>query len=156
MRWLFFVFIPSLLSASSLELDPQSWKLGYEATDDSMSLYEYTLNNETVDNWTELVTIHYSPPLQITLARYFNQCLTFLRHLSSEYPLNTRIISSSKTSLFFEWWINEGSLAQHEWCSIISAPDALFLVRYTTKKLDKVEEIRPLWEKLLSEVELFE
>ena len=43
---------------------------------------------------------------------------------------------------------------QHEWYRIIVSDDDMFFVRYTTRKLDEVEVVRPIWEEKLSQAYL--
>ncbi len=40
-----------------LPLDGSKWEIGYKAGDKTQLIFEYVLQGETVENWTELVTI---------------------------------------------------------------------------------------------------
>lgn len=51
------------VSQDYINLDNRKWVLGWSSPDKSMIFDEYVLKGETVDDWSELLTIQYFPGL---------------------------------------------------------------------------------------------
>lgn len=139
----------------STAADGRNWKLGYNAKNDQMSLSEYTIEGETLENWTELVSVMAVWPAEITLEQYFDSFTTSLKKLIPDGNIQSKIINRGPNTLLAEWWLDDKSPnAQHEWIQLFRGPSTIYSLRYTTKKLDAVEAKRPIWEKILREAKL--
>lgn len=139
----------------STDADGRNWKLGYNVKNDQMSLSEYIIEGETLENWSELVSIMAIWPADITLEQYFDSFVISLKKLIPDNNIQTKIIARGPNTLLAEWWLDEkSSNAQHEWIQLFRDASTIYSLRYTTKKLDTVEAKRPIWEKILKEAKL--
>lgn len=128
------------------------WHMDYECYDGPYGISEMTIEGETVHGWSELVTVQKNPRFNAPLEKFYSLMISGLQSTCPDYPVLHRLIFEDENSIFFEWWIDEPYYdAQHEWCRVILSDVDCFIIRYTTKKLDKVEDIRPIWEKRLME-----
>ena len=131
-------------------LDVAKWKQAFKNSNEQASIVEFTLKNENVNNWTELVTVQKFPPFESSVDQYYLLFVETLKKSVSPDPAYSRIINKKENSLLFEWWIPENSsFAQHEWFKLIKTPSSILILRYTTKKLEQVEKVRKNWEKIL-------
>lgn len=135
-------------------LDLRDWKQAYKNSNDFGAIVEFTLKNETVHNWSELVTVQKLPPIEGTVDQYYRIFMDNLKSTVSPNQAYSRIIKKGDDYLFFEWWISHGIFAQHEWFKLIKSPCFTWILRYTTKNLDQVEKIRDQWEKIVDSAEV--
>lgn len=132
-------------------LDTSQWKQAFKNSNEQASIVEFTLKDENVDNWSELVTVQKFPPIASSVEQYYLEFLRSLKKAVSPAQVYSRVINKKNNSLLFEWWISDGSQAQHEWFKLIETPHSTMILRYTTKKLDQVEKVRSKWEKILDD-----
>lgn len=139
----------------SLDQDGRKWKMGYNAKNDQISIVEYVLENESIENWSELVTTQSSVNIKISLEEFFD---AFIKQLKESVPgskVNARIISRGPNNLFGEWWIHDDSKDdQHEWFQLFKEGDTIAILRYTTKNLNNLEGKRKVWEHILGTAKL--
>lgn len=134
----------------SIQEDGRSWKVGHEDKNDQASITEYILENETPQNWTELVTVHYFKDLDVAPKIYWDLFTEELKKNAGEHKVNLKIINEEPNSLFGEWWIQDGTATdQHEWIRIFVKGKNLAILRYTTKNLKNVEANRKTWEHII-------
>ncbi|MGE4573189.1 hypothetical protein [Parachlamydia sp.] len=135
--------------------DDREWKEDFQSNDQIGSITEYTLKNETVTDWSELVTVQKLIPIKVSAYDYY---LDFVKGLKKEVnPLEVRsqVLKQSEDDILFEWSISgRDGLSQHEWFRLIKTPQSTWVLRYTTKKLQDVEKQRPIWEKILNSATL--
>ncbi len=137
------------------ELTDTRFHVDYTASNEHSSIYEMTIEGETVNNWSELVTIQKIPRINAPFEDFYKYFTVGLRRDNPDYSCGSRIISSNENSIFFEWWLEgKGPNAQHEWYRMIQNSKDCFILRYTTKKLGQVEKIRSTWEKCLQEAHI--
>ncbi|MBS4168627.1 hypothetical protein [Parachlamydia sp. AcF125] len=130
--------------------DNREWKAGFQRSDPISSITEYTLNDEAVDNWTELVTVQKLVPITISAYEYYAEFIKSLKKGVNPAEVKSNVLKQKENDLLFEWAIpGNGPLAQHEWFRLIKTPQSTWVLRYTTKKLNEVEKQRPIWEKIL-------
>lgn len=130
--------------------DDREWIKGFEQNEKGSSIVEYTLKGETVDNWNELVSVQKLIPIS-SLDLYHEVFIKKLGESVNPEKVESKIITKNDDSMLFEWWINKGADAQHEWFKLIQTPESTLVLRYTTKKLGDVDKIRPTWEKILND-----
>lgn len=130
--------------------DDRTWEKGFEQNEKDSSIIEYTLKGETVNDWTELVSVQKLIPIS-SKDLYYNIFIQKLKESVSPEKVESKIISKNDDSMVFEWWIDKGPEAQHEWFKLIQTPDSTLVLRYTTKKLDQIDKIRDTWEKILKD-----
>lgn len=130
--------------------DDRDWEKGFDDTNAEGSILEFTLKGESVDNWSELISVQRFTNVNASTNEYYKLFIKELEKAVKPDEVHTRLISRDKDSIFFEWWIDKGSKsAQHEWFRLFKTPDSILVLRYTTKQLDDVEKVRPTWEKIL-------
>lgn len=139
----------------SFAKDSRNWKLGYEANNQNMSIKEYVPDNETVDNWTELFTIHSYYNIAVAVDKYYDAFINELQKMVPDNKIDHRIIKKDDHSLLGEWWIQDNSPnAQHEWLRVITDGHDVVVLRYTTRKSGNLESDRKIWEEILSNARL--
>lgn len=134
------------------KFDERPWKKAFEDSTENATIIEYTLQGETTDNWTELVSLQRLVPIDATPEEYYNEFVKKIKETVTPAQVDSRVINSSENSIFFEWSVAKDShYAQHEWFKLFKTPLSTLVLRYTTKKLNDVEKERPVWEKILNE-----
>lgn len=154
---------PEMLKASidicqdeiEFTFDNRKWKKDYEQKAQEAAIIEFTLENESVQNWSELVTIQKFIPLNIAVEDYYKEYLKLLKQSVNPSTVDSKILSQDENSIFFEWWIDDqGPNAQHEWFKLFKSPNAYYAFRYTTKKMDKIGKAGESWKKIISDSKL--
>jgi hypothetical protein len=126
------------------------WHVDYTAFDGPYGIQEMTIEGENVNNWSELITIQKIPLSNKPLKDLYSLVIQGLQSTVYDGIIQHHLIDQDETSIFFEWWIDHPSRhAQHEWQRLIKSDVDLFIVRYTTKKLDTIETVRTEWEERL-------
>ncbi|KAF3361794.1 Uncharacterized protein PHSC3_001649 [Chlamydiales bacterium STE3] len=135
--------------------DDRQWKKSFEESNEESSIIEFTLENESIKNWSELVSVQRFTNIHVSLNEYYKILVAKLKELSYPYEAHMQIINRAPDSLLAEWWIDKGSpLAQHEWLRMFKTPSSIMLLRYTTKQLNEVEKVRRTWEKILNDASI--
>jgi hypothetical protein len=137
-----------------LPLDGRQWKVGYKAEDRAQVIFEYVLQGETVENWTELVTIQsfdkqyikFPPPetaMNLLKERMVQRCPTV------EWNVNER----TKESILYEWRIKNcpPNPDQMEIARLIEGKWNRYRVAYATKVSELPQRKRTDWIKSLRE-----
>lgn len=139
----------------STEADGRNWKLGYNAKNDQMSLSEYIIEGESLENWTELVSVMAVWPSDMTLEQYFDSFVQNLKKLIPSSEIQAKIIERGPNTLLAEWWLDDKSPnSQHEWIQLFRGSSTIYSLRYTTKNLESIDAKRPIWEKILKDAKL--
>ena len=134
-----------------LKVDGRDWKLGHEAKEDGRLIREYVLENENVNNWTELFSIQQFSDIPISPQEFFKLFVDGLKLAVPQNKVESRVVSESPDALLGEWWVLDKSANdQHEWIKIFKQGDEMLIVRYTTKKTDNVDAARKKWEYILT------
>lgn len=152
-------FVLSLASGEAKEVkqpiqfsfDDRQWEQGFTDSKGELLMTEYTPKGESIENWSELVTVQKFPALNITPDQFYQEFLKNLRATVSPVEVKTRMISQNHDSMLFEWWIEGNTpFAQHEWFRLFVRPDATLVLRYTTKKTADLDKVGETWTKLLN------
>ncbi len=124
----------------SLTLFTDKWTFDNKYENEQCSSYFYTIEGETVNNWTELLTTINMNRINITLESY---CTDMLSAIQSNHPnetIDSQVIDEDETSLFFEWWTkNQSKNPRHDWIRIINGEEKTFVICYSAKKLGDIE-----------------
>lgn len=131
----------------SLKGDDKMWKIGSQFHVDSQEIAQYIPENETINNWTELFTIQTMENARLDPLNVFHLLLKELGNIGSGANIvGHRIISNDDRGLLAEWWIDQQAPTdQHEWIRIFNAGSSTAILRYTTKKTDKLDESAKVW-----------
>lgn len=132
--------------------DGRRWKKGCIEQNERVSLTEYTLDSETKENWSELVTTQYFvAQADVCLETFFSNVIAELIKNKPQNKIKSRIINISSDQILAEWWIEEkSSNDQHEWVQIFQKNRNIGILRYTTKRMDLVNSRGKVWEDILS------
>ena len=120
------------------------WERLFESEDGS--LIEYGRPGETPQDWTEIFMIQVLPDAEELSP--IDHCRAMVENLGQIYyalPLEYRLNSCDDTSFFLEWWCHEKPLRQHEWIKVIKREGQVYLIRFTTKRLSDLDEIKVMW-----------
>lgn len=135
------------------EFDGREWKVGYQAGNSKEIISEWVVNNETVEDWNELLTTHFhyhNMPI-----RRFSSLMQEL--LGNDCPtLEIQIISEEDSRILFEWLHNgcRGHDAQREIRKLLKGTDGVYMLAYAVKEKEYSEMIYQRWMKIIMEAEL--
>ena len=117
---------------------------------------EFVLPGETVDNWTELVTVQTMPGFQ-ERGTAESLSLEFKEKLLKSCPKATwTVLHEDKNDFTFEWQTTgcKGWDNQYEVSRIITGKTAMHRVAYANRKLPISEDKRHQWIDLLGKASL--
>ena len=128
----------------SLDKDNKRWKIVNQTDFSGQRIVQYVPEGETSNNWTELFTI------QLVEGRLVPPNIYDL--LLKIWP-KWALVTTCATEL--SAWIQRGSLpnggwtplspiSEHEWVRIFNADEFTIIIRYTTKKTDKLEDAQKI------------
>lgn len=138
---------PSVLFAATdtpkgIPFDGRSWIVGSHDANEQQAITEYVPEGETVDNWTELVTISEFFGLQEQVTPI--QLMTSMMQMAEENCTGVKknILQSEGTdSVIFEWEtqgckaeIPGGSAPEFDISRIIVGKDRIFIMQHASKK----------------------
>ena len=133
-----FIMMTYSVSASQVlnpAFDDRNWKVGNQAAEGTDMIIEYVLEEETTENWTELVTVHRFLGLQkqMTLEQYVDNVKAEL--LKTCPALNWYVIGLGEEDLMYAWRIQNcaGQPDQYEITRITWDNEAVHVIRYTHK-----------------------
>lgn len=136
-----------------LHFDNRNWEVGYEAANEQQSIAEYVLKGETVHSWTELFSLQTFFGLQqITTPKKFMEEMKN----NMKPSLQWNMLRKEENDVLYEWKVtNDPEVEdQHEIARIISGKEAIYSIRYTTKKIPVSRKVRKEWIDLLNMVKL--
>lgn len=125
--------------------DGREWTQGYKAP----GIVEFVVDGQSVENWKELFTIQFFTKIDMTLPDYYEGFIEGLKTKTKD-KVTSNIIESNENMIFFEWSIDQGPEAQHEWALVRKVdPNLITVMRYTTKNLGEVDNMRGTWSDIL-------
>jgi len=134
-----------------LTFDGRVWNIGYQASNFQGSIIEYVLNDESINNWTELVTIQTFLGLQknASAQAFADQTKEKLKQQCPD--LKWIILKQTEDDVMYEWSIKNcpADKDQHEIARIIKGQYGMYIFHYVTKKMPIDPKIRNEWIKLI-------
>ena len=136
-----------------LLLEGRTWKLGHRQERQGNFIYEFVQENETVENWTELITIqgfanaipakHFARRLEQSLRREVKGELT--------WNILEEKVEGTKSGMIYEFIVLNDPREddQHEVGVIYSDPEGLYVFHYVTKKAPMSEPEKLKWINIL-------
>ena len=124
--------------------DSREWRVGYQADNRQQAVREYVLPGQTVHNWRELVTSHYSVQ-QVAVSAMFEEMKL---RLSRDCPsLRVSIIEESADNILYEWQHDgcQGYPPQHELRRITRSLNGTLMLSYVAKTPQLSAETRSTW-----------
>lgn len=140
--------------------DNREWELGWtieqeaNAPKNGQIYEEYVLKGETVQNWSELVTIQFFPDLnkKTTLENF--EALN-KKELSKTCPsVKWRSLSNTEDERIWEWDVKDCKAAadQSDLTRIVKTDKGVFVFHYGIKKSPMPEDKKKEWEKNLKAI----
>lgn len=129
------------------KLDNKSWNFGSQTRMGTFLVPK----GQTVQNWTELITIQSYPNYKKTSAKEFMN--HFLAHMQKNEPtVKSKYISSSPTNAVAEWSIANSQRCpnQHGLERAMRGPQALHVIHYAVKTNKWAEADRNKWLNILN------
>lgn len=146
-----FCCAPCYAESVELHFDNRLWEVGYRAQNEKQGLIEYVLKGETVESWTELVSLQFFSGLQAKTTP--EEFIVFTKRTIEERcpTVKWNVIRTSDTDALFEWEAtNSPKIAdQHEICRIIIGAEGVHIIHYATKKTPLPLDKRIEWIALL-------
>jgi len=136
--------------------DQRTWHLGSMEIPGVQQPKEFVLPGETVDNWTELVTVQLMPGFQ-ERATAESAALEFKQKVLTPCPKATwTVLQEGKTDFTYEWQTTgcKGWDNQYEVSRIIAGKTAMHRIAYTNRKLPIPEDQRRQWIDLIGKASL--
>lgn len=136
-----------------LVLDGRTWKLGHRQEKQGNFILEFVQNNETVENWTELITVQgFSDPIPAKqFARGLEQSLR--QNVKGELTWNILDdkVEGTKSGVVYEFIVRNDPQEddQHEVGVIYSDEEGVFVFHYVTKKSPMSESEKLKWINIL-------
>ena len=144
--------MPCCAEEVAFQFDGREWGLGYSDENEFEGIQEYVLLGETVNHWTELVTIQAFFGLQekTTPAKYMDGMMEQLKKICPNIMVRT--VRQGENDVMLEWEVKDcpGQENQYEIDRIISGKKAIWYLHYATKKLPILPERRDKWMILLN------
>lgn len=144
-------------SSTTITIADKQWKLGFKDENKDSLIQEYVINNETVNNWTELFTFRkfkFAFPTQVTPDVFAENQLTALKSKGYQY-LYTKHETSPQESIVEFRITSPVDDQQDELQRIIKTPNGEFIIlHYAVRKSDMTELERQKWITALKNIDL--
>lgn len=136
----------------TVDLDGRGWSVAYRANNRYTATAEYTLPNERIQEWTELVSIQRMHRMGIKdpdLEQVAEGMMTNLRKTNPDAEY--RFLEKDDDSVLLEWKTagNENGAAQHEIVRLFKSSRDLHRIAYVQKTDSLDKETRERWVKIL-------
>lgn len=139
-----------------LYFDEREWSLGADNSKNNL-FYEYVVNGQTVDNWTELVTLQIFNGMQ-KKANGETYANWMLNQLYSRYgeKLSANIIQNDPSDYMVEWRIKGSQQGedQYEIDRVIVSTESLIIMHYVKKPTIATKSERDKWVMILNKAEV--
>ncbi|WP_047154468.1 hypothetical protein [Aneurinibacillus tyrosinisolvens] len=137
--------------------DNRSWKEGFRDINEQSQMIEYVLSNETVHNWSELVTVQYFPG-----ARNPQQLFDVTKDKVKQLGIQSefKLVNQTEKELVYGWYVEDqpkkGIPAQVEISRIIQVDEGTYWLHYAIKSKDPSKKGIDDWTNRLSAVKISE
>ncbi len=126
--------------------DDRAWKAGWSSDDDAMTMIEYTVDDETVLNWDDLITSQFYSGLHTkTTPKEFATMIT--QQIKQQgYSVETQAFVDTPTEYIFDFKVAAPeAMAQHEIQRIFSNDRGIYALHYVIKEPSMTNETRDAW-----------
>lgn len=139
---------------ATLTMADKEWKLGFKDENNNSQVLEFVINNENVNNWTELFTFQkfkVAFPKEILPASLAEKELAELK-MKGYQPIFTTI-ENSQQEILIEFRVNS-PIEQDELQRIIRTPaDQFIVLQYAVHKSDMGDAERNKWIEALKKID---
>lgn len=137
--------------------DGRPWKLDFFDQTEEGYILKFTLPEENVNTWSEIITIQVLPRCLFTPREF---CFSMLHDIETSYKrsiggkMGYKVHSETPNSLVCEWYDYEREDPIHECFKVIKTENALYRFAYTTHNLSEVKERIPIWKEILEDIHI--
>lgn len=140
-----------------VDFDGRDWHVDYRVNNQLVSTAEYVLQDEKIQNWSELVNIqrlHGQATTGLSLKQVVEGMMTTLK--KSNPDRQYRILEQDENSILFEWKTggNKNSVAQHELVRLFYGPRDMHRLAYVKKCPELASTDRDTWLNILKSAKL--
>jgi hypothetical protein len=144
--------LASVYEPMNLYFDNRQWEIGWWNQKTRQPLFHYVLKGQTVNNWSELLTVQFYPkpaPDRINLKKLAYEQTMFLQRLGFQPHL--QLIAESPNDILYEFQV-EGAGSQNEQSliRIIRGEKGIYQVNYDSRPTMSRKH-RTTWIQLLSQ-----
>lgn len=151
-----------LSAAGEVRLDlptdnKNQWKIGYEAAAGGAAIVEFVSNGETVEDWSQLLTVQYFSNQALGNTPISPQDFAEEIRLISEQKFENiewNVIKKSPNDIVYEWILPKGfeeNPPQDEIVKILKTSSGLFRIAYTKKVASLTPEERTRWTEFITQ-----
>lgn len=134
--------------------DASGWKCANADSDSAAAIAEYIRPPDSLDNWTEMVTILHLKDIEMTVEQFVGMQQETLLEQSPSTKWTTQKISSD--SALFEWHHPQegGEDAQYEIARVIQRPSGIYRFSFVVKNDNPAAALIQTWRSILSSVDV--
>ncbi len=133
-----------------ITFDHRPWKIGWGEKNETIQTVEYVTGDESVENWSELITSSYMPGMQkkVTPIEWAENMIDQLKNTG--FKMDIHYIKKSPSQVIFEFRVLEPENQQQDELQMITGDDTgIYVLHYVIKKTDMGDEAREKWIKNL-------
>lgn len=134
--------------------DSTAWTVGHSQRTDDRAILEFVRDHETIEGWTELLTLQAGIYPGQAMPRAFARRVADRTRASLEADcagLVWAVLSEADSDVLYEWRHDggKGNPPQHEIARVLQGASAVFVVRYTKKTPHLASDDRSRWLELI-------
>lgn len=151
-QWILFIFV--FLSAFAqaeeklfIPFDDRAWKIGFEAQTQDEKLKELVLQNEEIEDWSELFTVQIFNGLPASTSEFVTALeKTFKKNLSPQESLQFKIMEKDPFNIFENSFIsNTTTNNEYNIGRVIKGRNDLYYLQYSTKDERLFKQNQEAW-----------
>jgi hypothetical protein len=138
-----------------LTFDGRPWKVGFENAAEEGFIREFVLEGQTVENWSELVTVQlFLMDNKVKPETFSNRAKQLIQKTCPNCVWNE--LSRTSTSMIYEWSVRacKGQPDQSELARVIIGRDGVYVLHYAVKKVPMPASNRKFWLDSLGKVKI--
>jgi len=142
---------------TTLTIDSATWSLDFKQQNEDNKIGEYVTNHETVDNWTQLITLQYfNMNFSDEVTPKFFADSEIEQFKTHGYELDYSVISASPEEAIIEFKVKKPIADQQDELQRIlkTKNQGVFIIHYVIKKPDMGESERTKWIGFLKSITL--
>ncbi len=138
-----------------IPFDDRKWKVGYQNAVNNMLITEFVLEGETVENWTELVTVQLFIGLETATPEAMVSTSKKILEETCKSPY-WKELKKGENDILYEWSIKGCSSGpdQSELSRVIRGKDGMHVIHYAIKKVPMPKDKRARWIEALTKTEI--
>ncbi|MUV36855.1 hypothetical protein JNUCC1_00659 [Lentibacillus sp. JNUCC-1] len=146
------------LERVDFHFDDRDWEVGFEAEEMGDMTREYVVEGESVNAWSELVTVQFFSSLRELKPAEFAEMLEQQINSDVEGNIEWNIFNEESDSVMYEFTLTgDPSITdQYEMARVISHEDGLYVLHYAIAEAPVPDDTYDKWTKLLQKATINE